>query len=305
MRTRLAPLCAVIAAAVAACGSNHGPDPCAFETAGAPWLAFTSEAQGNWDVEVIRADGTCLRALTSAASRDLHPAWAPGGLLAYDSDRSPGSGLWLHDLASGTEHRLDLGDLGATSPAFSPDGTTLAFEGRAPGATRGSIYLVPVGGGAPTLLTPDAPGSSTPHASANGGPSFSPDGATVYFVSNRSGAYDVFQVSAAGGEALRVTTGSGIIGKPAVSPDGKTLAYTRSASGSTTQVVLCDLAGGTVTPFSDAGRSEPAFDPAGGRLALRAEYLHTTTIDLAPLDGSSASRLTAGPGPDAGPAFAR
>lgn len=304
MRSGRATAVLLAAAILAACGHHDQLEPCAFAAAGAAWIAFTSEAQGSWDVEVIRADGTCRRALTGGGSRDLHPAWGSGGLLAYDSDRAPGPGLWVHDVSSGAERRIDLaGDLGATSPAFSPDGATLAFEGRMAGTTDGSIYLVPVAGGTPRLLTPDVPGSATPHPSGNGGPAFSSDGATVYFVSNRAGPYDVFRVPVAGGEAVRITAGSGIVGRPAVSPDGRTLAYARSAGGST-EVVRYDLATGTVTPVA-AGASEPAFDPAGGRLAIRAERLLASAIELVALDGGSAAPVTTGPGPDAGPAFAR
>lgn len=296
----------VAAAAVAALPTGCGPheDPCAFETAGAPWLALCSLASGNWDVEVIRVDGTCRRPVTQDPATDLHPAWTAAGLVAYDSTRAPGPGLWIHDLRNGAERRLDLGALSATSPAFSPDGATLAFEGRVTGSTDGSIYLVPVAGGVPTLLTPDPLDPAAPAPSANGGPSFSPDGATVYFVSDRAGPYDVWKVPAAGGDAVRVTTGSGIVGKPAVSPDGLSLAYARAVAGPSTEVVLLDLESGLVTPLGGTGRSEPAFDPAGGRLALRVQYLLTTTIDLAPLDGSVGVRLTTGPGPDGAPAFA-
>jgi TolB protein len=214
-------------------------------------------------------------------------------------------GIWILDVASGTERRLDLGDLRSASPAFSPDGTTLAFEGRPPGVTNSSIYRVPAAGGTPVLLTPDAPGSSIPEPHGNGGPAFSPDGATVYFVSNRGGPYEVYRVPAAGGDAVKLTSGSRIIGKPAVSPDGRTLAFARLTSGSGTEVVLQDLATGQATPLPGVNSAEPAFEPSGGRLALRAFYGLTASVQLLPLDGSSPVRLTAGPGPDAAPAFAR
>jgi TolB protein len=302
-RRALVAAIAVVAAEVGAgCGNQR--DPCAFDAPGPGWLAYSSLEHGNWDVQVIRGDGTCRSALTVAPSTDLFPAWGPGALVAYGSDRSPGPGIWIHDVRAGTERRLDLGSLGAASPAFSPDGASLAFEGRGPGVTNASIYLVPAAGGTPRLLTPDASGSSTPEPHGNGGPVFTPDGTTVYFVSDRNGTYDVYRVPAAGGDAVRVTTASGILGRPAMSPDGKTLAYTRSAPGSTTEVVLLDLGSAVVTPLPGPGRSDPAFDPAGGRLAARAQYLLTTTIDLVPLDGSGALRLTTGPGPDGAPAFA-
>jgi Tol biopolymer transport system component len=68
--------------------------------------------------------------------------------------------------------------------------------------------------------------------------------------------------------------------------------------------VLLDLATGAVDPLGVADASEPAWDPRGGRLAVRISRGAVSTILLAPLDGSLAVDLTAGPGPDGAPAFA-
>lgn len=299
-RRARAPLALAAALAVmGACGPAPGPggDPCAFASSGPPWLAFASAEGGDWNVHVVRADGTCRRALSTASGVDVNPAWSPRGVVAYESDRAPGTGIWLHDVVAATERRLDVGDLRAMTPAFSPDGAWLAFEGRPPAATAGSIYLVPGAGGAPVELTPEA----TRHG--NGGPVFSPDGATVYFVSNRSGPYEVFRVPVAGGVAEQVTTGSGILGRPAISPDGRTLAFTRAA-GASTEVVLHALATGAVTPLGVAGAAAPAFHPSGGALAVRISRGVSATLDLAPLDGGGSVPVTSGPGPDGAPAFA-
>ena len=304
----MARLIAVLlaAAAGAACASHEAQqqtpqsplDPCAHATPGAAWLAYATGESGSWDVLAMRADGTCTRTLASGPASDLDPAWAPSGIVAYASDRAPLPSVWVHEVETGAERRLDVGaSLRASSPAFSPDGETLAFEGRYVGSLTSSIYRVPVGGGTPVELTPEA----TPHG--NGGPAFSPDGATIYFVSNRTGVYDVFSVPAVGGPVIPVTTGSGIRGKPAISPDGTTLAFTRSA-GSSTEVVLYDLGAATITPLGIAGASDPAFDPAGGRLLIRAPHGLQTTIDLVAVSGTGATRVTFGPGPDGAPAFA-
>ena len=245
---------------------------------------------------MIRADGTCRRPITSDAAVDLNPAWATNGVVAYESDRAP-SGVWIHDVELGIQRRLDTGALRASSPAFSPDGRTLAFEGRAPGVTTGGIYTVPLAGGTPVLLTPE----DVPHG--NGGPAFSPDGATVYFVSNRTGSYEVFKVPVAGGPAVQVTEASGILGKPAVSPDGASLAFARAA-GLTTEVVLYDLGTGAGTPLGVASAADPAFDPAGGRLAVQVFHGSAANVDLVSLPATSTSPLTTGRGPDGAPAFA-
>jgi TolB protein len=291
-RLRLAA--AALAATALACSS---PDPCAFSEGGALWLALSSAESGGWQVQLVRSDGSCRHSLTSDAAANLHAAWGSSSLLAYDSDRAPGPGIWVRELPHGGEARLDVGDLTASSPAFSPDGATIAFEGRTAGALVGAVYTVAAAGGIPTLLTPE----EVPHG--NGGPVFSPDGASIYFVSNRAGPYDVYKVRATGGGALRVTTGSQIVGKPAVSPDGGTLAFARAA-GSSTEVVLCDAVTGAIVSLGLANTSEPSFDPAGGRLAVRVFQDATSHIELVTLFDSSPVLLTPGDGTEASPAFA-
>jgi len=297
MRRDAAALVLAAAGGLAACAGDPDPAPCDLSTAGAAWVALGSAETGDWNVQIARADGTCRRSITSDPAADLHPAWSRDGRLAYDSDRAPGSSVWIQTVATGEEHRLDVGALRATSPAFSPDGGTIAFEGREPGATTGGIYVVSAGGGTPTLLTPEA----VPHS--NGGAAFSPDGASVFFVSNRTGPYEIFRVAASGGDAVQVTTGSRVIGKPSVSPDGRSLAFARTA-GTSTEVVLYDLGAATTTPLPLADASEPAFDPAGGRLVARVFHGIASGVEVVRLDGLNPTPVTSGDGPFGSPAFA-
>lgn len=288
----------LIAALLAVCGGAaacSSPDACAYHV-GEHWLAFASAQGGNWDIHLVKPDGTCRHAVATDPAVDLSPAWAPHGVLAFESDRAPRTSIWLLWPALDALHRLDVGDLRAMSPSFSPDGARLAFEGKRPGAATGGIYVVPVSGGTPTLLTPE----EVPHA--NGGPVFAPDGTKIYFVSDRSGAYEVHAVPVAGGAAVQITTGSGIIGRPAISPDGATLAFARVAGGST-EVVLFDLAGGTTRSLGVPRSAEPAFAPGGGWLAARVLQGSAALLDLLPLSAGASVPLTAGPGPDGAPAF--
>lgn len=300
-----ARLIAILLAGAGAAGCSEkdaAPDPCAHATAGAPWLAFASgEASDGQDIHVIRADGTCRRALTRDAVWDGNPAWAPGGVVAFESDRAPRTSIWLAPIDAGAPRRLDFGELLAMSPAIAPDGATLAFEGRYVGSATNSIWLAPLAGGAPVERVPGA-------AYGNGSPVFSPDGATLYFISNRTGRYEIFRVPVAGGvDPVQITSGSRLYDRPTISPDGATLAYARNAGGTATEVVLVDPAGATTpVPLGIPGAAEPAFDPAGGRLAIRANYGLTTSIELVTMPaGAPVYRLTTGPGPDGAPAFDR
>ena len=199
-------LAAFVLAALAACSAYPG-EGCVGDAPDAPWLAFASNRTGNYEIFVARADGSCARQVTDDPAQDLYPSFGPAGRIAYRSDRNLRVGIRIHDLPTGQDWALEVGTLAATAPAYSPDGTRIAFEARSPGSATSDVFVVPAAGGVPTRLTDDL--------SDDAGPAWSPDGATVYFVSTRAGPYDVFSVAATGGAAARVTTGSRIVGKPA------------------------------------------------------------------------------------------
>jgi TolB protein len=288
-----------LVAALAACAGDPEPvDPCAFEAAGSPWLAFASAAGGSYDIWVARADGSCPRPVTTDPSTDLSPSWS-GPRIAFASDRAGAASIWIVDLVGGTEGRLDTGLLGAAAPAFSPDGNTVAFEGRPAGAPTVDVYRVPRDGGIPIALTS--------HPADDTAPAWSPDGSTVYFVSTRTGAYEVFAVPSSGGEATQVTSGSRIIGKPSVSPDGAALYFARRMGSSSTEVVRFTLGTGAATVVSGADESEPAVSPDGTRLALRSFRYDASNADVIAVDatdGGRPARLTLDPAPEGSPAWA-
>ncbi len=58
------------------------------------------------------------------------------------------------------------------------------------------------------------------------GPSFSPDGGSVYFLLARSGKNNVYRIAITGGEAEMLTDFKGQLGAYQVSPDGKLVAFT-------------------------------------------------------------------------------
>jgi TolB protein len=284
--------------ALAAC-ADPAPGPCAFTSAGAAWLSFSSTSSGNYDLWALRADGSCLAQLTSDPADDLFGSWSRSGTVAFMSRRGGGKQLWLHDLASGAEWPLDFGALEATSPAFSPDGERLAFEGQPTGAgTTTDIYVVAASGGTPVKLTSGA--------GLNARPAWSPEGATIYFVSNRGGIYNVWKVPAAGGTEEMVTPTTGVLGGPAVSPDGLSLAYTLPGSGgSLSAVVLHDLASGARRVVTNQFDSEPAFDPTGQTLVVtsfRGGNADLWLLDVA--SGAAIRQLTTSTFHDGAAAFA-
>jgi Tol biopolymer transport system component len=169
--------------------------------------------------------------------------------------------LFRLDLAAGTLRQLTRGTR-AHEPDVSPDGKQIAFVMAGTGTRQ--LALVPIEGGTPRILMPDAPGLAfTPAWSPDGSliaysrwkpggfrdihiydlrtatdraisvdraldidPRFSPDGRFVLFSSDRSGINDIYAHELRTGRLFQVTNVLAGAFQPAVSPDGRRLIFT-------------------------------------------------------------------------------
>jgi hypothetical protein len=110
---------------------------------------------------------------------------------------------------------------------ISKDGTLIAISDQTEGSTAtgggpSRIYTLPIGGGEPTLVTPNAP--SYWHG-------ISPDGKTLAYCAQRNGEFDVYTIPAGGGEETRLTTATGLDDGPEYSPDGQWIYFNSVRTG--------------------------------------------------------------------------
>ena len=105
---------------------------------------------------------------------------------------------------------------------ISPDATQLAISDNSQGDRNSMVYVVPIAGGTPRRITQKSP--SYWHG-------WSPDGKTLAFVGQRDGDFDIYAISAAGGEETRLTTAKGLDDGPEYSPDGKYIYFNSERTG--------------------------------------------------------------------------
>lgn len=249
------------------------------------------------------------------------PVFAPDGrhiafvtraaLLADDTNRLPD--IYLKDLATGALTRLSLDangrqiDGASSAPAFSPDGSKLAFLSDATladGATAHAgqdVYLKDLATGAITLVSRAANNADgTPGAGGNSqslAPVFSPNGTRIAFWSSSSNltpadttpTEDIFVKDLVTGAVTIATaaqdgtqfTGSGNDDPPSFSPDGTKLLFSTPAgtlvpgdTNGTYDVFAKDLLTGAVTRLSTAADGAQAsgiqgvWSPDGTKIAF-------------------------------------
>ncbi|MPY89040.1 MAG: hypothetical protein GEU99_14065 [Luteitalea sp.] len=132
--------------------------------------------------------------------------------------------LYVKSVGNGPPRRLTGDPTNEHSPAWSPDGSKLAFLRDGAGA-----FMIGLQGGTPTLLEPQRP-----NAVYGVGMSWSLDGRFLYFPERRIARepMSIYQLSVADGGVRRLTTprdGAGDM-YAAVAPDGRQLAFIRQSA---------------------------------------------------------------------------
>jgi dipeptidyl aminopeptidase/acylaminoacyl peptidase len=214
------------------------------------WILFQSGRRGINSLLVVSADGGTTSFLTSAKEEAENGRWSPNGdeIVYVTREKEYFSGrlnLLKFDARSGqpagepvTLYTAPVdrgGGWAIRGTVWSPDGKTLATVLQNSGWNH--IYLLSPKGGEPRQIT------DGPFEDEN--PTFSPDGKSISFVSNRGllEANDLWLIPASGGEAHQVAKFEtpGIVSEPQWAPDSKSIYFNHQSPRETSDLLVQSL----------------------------------------------------------------
>src|SRR5581483_11137633 len=287
-------------------------------------LAFTSTRTGNGDVYVLTLATGDLARLTFDDAMEQVSGWSPDGKYVYFSSGS-------HDLSGMLDvYRVNV-DGGMPMPVAAdryateyfgvpaPSGDAMAISARANASAQwwrkghshldeSEIWIVNAGSKG-SALSPVYQQVTTGGAK-DAWPLWGGDGKTLFFMSDRSGAQNIWSTGLARGSAAKpiTTFKDGRVLWPSITKDGKTIAFERdfgiwtvdTTSGQPKEVPIA-LRGAPASTtiehraFSDQIR-EMALAPDGKKVAF---IVHGEVFSASAKDGGDAVRLTNSAGDEA------
>jgi Tol biopolymer transport system component len=212
--------------------------------------------------------------------------------IAFTSDRSGfpngNNEIYVMNTDGTGQTRLTNNPAPDEYPAWSPDGSKIAFDSERDG--NWEIYVMNADGTGQTNLSNDP--------AFDGYPSWSPDGSKIVFQYYDDAAPgiqygEIYVMNADGTGQTNLTNNYRHDTKPAWSPDGSKIAFTSDRDGNWEIYVMnADGTGQTNLTNNPGSDWEPAWAPDGSKIAFHSHRDGNYEIYVMNADGTGQTRLT-------------
>jgi Tol biopolymer transport system component len=197
-----------------------------------------------------------------------------GGRVVFHSDRDGEIDIYVMDADGSNVQRLTDAPGRDFEPAWSPDGSTIAFSTDRDDPDNAQLYLMDADGSnqrrLPSSLVDDQVGAR-----------WSPDGQWILFHSNPLvdglPQFDVFKIRPDGSDLTNLTNTTGNNFMADWSPDGERIVFVSQRNGNR-DLYLMNADGSNQTRLTDGGweNSLPRWSPDGRQIAFESNRMGTT-----------------------------
>jgi len=233
-------------------------------------LAYHAELDEAEGLHVLNmASGEDVRVTTFR--EDVTPDWAPDNLRFVFPSQRAGDRRWQIHIAWADAKGDPIVLVDGRTPAWSPDGSLIAYQGTDAEGNNPGLYLISAEGGPATRLTQDesdrapawSPGCARGGlAVTNQGVSAAPTASStansclITFMSSQSGDWEIYTLDVPGGRLSQLTRSAGNDGLPTWSPDGSHIAFVSDRDGNW-GVYTLPATGGKATKIADWSEEHP------------------------------------------------
>ena len=250
---------------------------------------------GGGEIWSIKQDGSDPRNLTnSLASAENSPnVSADGSQIVFASDAGGTDDIWVMSIDGSLPHRLNVDPTADETPAWSPNGSQIAYVS-VPGTRSGDLMIMNADGSGAHACTTNTPGSF-PY---DNDPQWSPDGTQIAFTrvtSDTSEEIFLVDVNAGVCSTLHQLTSSGVNSRgPNWKPDGTLLLFDRGGPG-TADIWTMKPDGTQQAPVTTEGTQLAEFgawSPDGSKIVYDGHRDGNYEIYSINADGTGLQRLT-------------